>query len=825
MANTKITKWLEEKRRQQGSQMGGMLGMAPSPMQRYGWDPVSQQPTPQALQSGKYTGLGGNGRLERTMPTERRVDVNGRPYGVDEGEVVVNDAPTVQAYGGAQNLDRMIQANRPDGMARPTTPAQGQPPVPQMWRGGARMMPQESQAQMQADMRNMGMRRFAVGGVAGTTYDTKYPTNTRAKFGENPVGTQTKAAPGTTLGVRPEEVQYDAAGNRIESVNPLERTGTILDPGWSTNQYGETTKAAPVKTTPQNFISPDAKRTTIAAPELKPTPGVPPVPSTTPGTVPSTTPGAAPAGTPVFSPTTQDQAALNYYLPRLTASQQAERAAEAQAAMQQGASAETVRGTQAVSDVGRRTAVGEAVAKFADDAATRAEERYKWEKSFGLQQKAFDFAREKYGDEETTRLAQDIKNGLTFDQLKTKYPSLSQEDFTKMDTVLNSAVKAEMRSQAFSATKGYVSQNIATNPEYLSSGAWKTDAAMINNLSSQWTAEGNDEPFDMNNLAHAAWASTQVDAAAVTPEELAINTYKASKSYQNLSADDKREMDLLLNTVGALSVTQGFQLHENTDGSVYITDSEGGVVYGEKQITEGGGTGSDITTQDTASVVTSLKDNGITADPIRARQWLEANPGVTEPTPEQWMAWDSTTENTANITKFLNGDLSVMLSRADNSYMDEVISAQAAVKAGTATDEQKAVASSIPIDMVKLGWGSTTNETTPEWSDYVSHVGVVHSYMKYNDDVYNKSSDRILRFEPDVVEWAKANAGSVVMIEGKPYLLNAANPIVDKTETKTITSGDDTYDKTFTYDSLNLIDLSDNTQMQWTFGATSRLWD
>jgi hypothetical protein len=249
-------------------------------------------------------------------------------------------------------------------------------------------MPKESQAQMQADMRNRGMRRFALGGNVPSYRNRTPGIDIQGNFSDSNIPRATSAVDTLTNMTTADENRPRITATDTPAPAPVTQSAAApaLPPMFGTVDPNAGLSSEQIAQRDWELAHP---KQTAGDPNKIPVPTTPPPVTGTGLTPEATTAGAAPAGTPVFDPTTQDQAALNYYLPRLTASQQAERAAEAQAAMQQGASAETVRGTQAVSDVGRRSAVGEAVAQFADTAATRADERYKWAQEHGMDEREF----------------------------------------------------------------------------------------------------------------------------------------------------------------------------------------------------------------------------------------------------------------------------------------------------------------------------------------------------------------------------------------------------------------------------------------------------
>ena len=60
----------------------------------------------------------------------------------------------------------------------------------------------------------------------------------------------------------------------------------------------------------------------------------------------------------------------------------------------------------------------------------QGQEEFEWNKE--TWNKQFDFAMQKYGDQEGVRIAQDINSGMTFDQIRQKYPNVTLEDYESM---------------------------------------------------------------------------------------------------------------------------------------------------------------------------------------------------------------------------------------------------------------------------------------------------------------------------------------------------------------------------------------------------------
>ena len=171
-------KFLRQKREQamRSSNMD-INTIAPSAAKRYG---MKDDMGGYNMKSGSYTGKGPDNVTQRQNPTQRRMDSNGKPYFVDENEVVVIDSETLNDFGGPEALNQFIQQNRPSRQPGPQVPQQpmGQPtpmqPGPQqMFRGGV------TQPMANGMQQGTGFRQYACGGV---------PTRNRGVMSPEQVG-------------------------------------------------------------------------------------------------------------------------------------------------------------------------------------------------------------------------------------------------------------------------------------------------------------------------------------------------------------------------------------------------------------------------------------------------------------------------------------------------------------------------------------------------------------------------------------------------------------------------------------------------------------
>ncbi|MBD3293834.1 MAG: hypothetical protein GF393_12995, partial [Armatimonadia bacterium] len=294
-----------------GAMSGRGLGM-PSAQRFTGAERVPPGGAP--MRSGVYTGMGADGRPQRVNPVQERVAHNKQPYAVDEHELLVTDAQTLQDYGGPVQLDRFIQQNRPQGEPHGQVPMGSRSPAPperaapQMYCGGV-----------------PGRRQYYSGGIPGRTDD---PTEDVA----DQISVSSGNVPGTGERTPPPKLPEPA------QVKP---------------------------------VLPDAGRL--------------------------------------------DKAIMDRYTSRMGAMQAAERGAEAQTLRQQGLGAPEIRGTQAVSDVSRRSALGDTVATMGIDAMGRADTRRSQMREFSESRRRFDeqmdLQKQQYGD---NKAYQDFVNAAEY---------------------------------------------------------------------------------------------------------------------------------------------------------------------------------------------------------------------------------------------------------------------------------------------------------------------------------------------------------------------------------------------------------------------------
>ncbi|MCP3683492.1 MAG: hypothetical protein GY861_12465 [bacterium] len=361
------------------------------------------------MQSGQFTGNGPDGILQSNMPTQRRMDANGQRYLADEGEVVITDAATIQAYGGAEALDSFIQQHRPGGNGQQPSgmpqPSNGQPQA---------IGPQ--QLGMIEDARR-GVEQFQEGGVPtqdkpidqisrakpqpglgeGTARRTPTPRpNPSPIFGPKPnpkptptptpTPTPPKPFPFFIPKEKPTPYKEGEAGRtptppRIPIVQEPWKPGGYQEQEVNLGKYGEKEKhLGPYQEVEVNMGKYGEKEVPLKPYQEKEWG------KHDPAKVPPTTP-PGPGGAPVTSMSEYDEMLLNRYMSRLGAMNESERAAEAQRFMQAGGSDREAMARGAISDVSRRSAAGDVVSDFAIDAAKREEERAKFGKEMSFKEK------------------------------------------------------------------------------------------------------------------------------------------------------------------------------------------------------------------------------------------------------------------------------------------------------------------------------------------------------------------------------------------------------------------------------------------------------
>lgn len=476
MARDFATLFLERKRQEQRNAQPFEVGPAPNTYSRYG---MGEQP----LTSGMYTGSGPNGVIEPQLPTQRRISIDGRPYAVDEGEIVVVDASTVQAYGGPERLDQFIQANRPYGSQmgprNGTGSMAGTPACPYG----------ESAAQTQQNIAMEPLPRMQSGGVVDSSFlgvDRYQPARWKELIGgtsRGNAGTQTVTSlPSLTSEIYNPKL---AAPLNVGASGYLGgRTSSLFENRQATGRNKSLRSVAERGTLPGNIdrftqTPPETKtmlsKTPIIESEIY-NPKLPP-PSLT-GEPVSEKPAA-----PVASPAQLDEMILDQYLSRMAGMNESERAAETQRLMQQGVSPETIRGITAASDVSRRSALGEAAAQYGTSAAERAEQRAVANRAFTEIKRRWDLT---WGADEATRMANDAQT-MTKESWLAKYSNAKPEDYD---------IAARVRDIEYETTKF----DLETKKQ---SKAWKDFEGYLQTIGRQ----GNWNTPEVRDLAQAAWKS------------------------------------------------------------------------------------------------------------------------------------------------------------------------------------------------------------------------------------------------------------------------------------------------------------------------------
>ena len=452
----------------------------------------------------------------------------------------------------------------------------------------------------------------------------------------------------------------------------------------------------------------------------------------------------------------------------------------------------------------------------------------------------FALDREKYGDQEFGRMVDDIANGMSFEDAQAKYPNLTRESYDRVEDIALFEQNQVRRQVAGDATASYVDQQIAVDPNYVASGAWMDDPVMTQRLSTQWSADGMEGDYNPENLAHQSWAQGQVTSYTMSDAEIAANQVRSSPWYQELDPAKQDEIDELLEFSTELSVTGGFSLNDNEDGSTYITNGDGDVVYGTRgPSSDGGG----VTSDQADDFIEHLADQGVTVSTNRARQYINEHPGEPYPSVEDYNSWDVNAGNMATVQSWLAGDDDVVLRSGDTRMIEDIFAAQQAVNAGTATDEQKTLAASVPETFVNdtiwgednpsVGFTSGEPWTTPESrissADTPWGVGAVHLSITGNRDIYNLdarqgSNGGDAYFLPTVRTWIEENAGNIVNIDGNYYRISGSNPIVRADITGGKVGGKQAWEPTWQVDGMNVINLQTGQPEIMRFGleATAR---
>jgi len=449
------------------------------------------------------------------------------------------------------------------------------------------------------------------------------------------------------------------------------------------------------------------------------------------------------------------------------------------------------------------------VAKFGIAAAERGEDRYYREEQLKM-------ARQQYGDQEFQRMSADIAAGMSFEEANKKYGVTQDQYDASRDTVLYDQIQTR-RTDTMAATGGYVDQQVVANPDYITSGAWQTDDQMLALLGDQWNAWGNEGDFDMSNPAHSAWATAQVETMAMGETEMAINRYRSQDWYRNLSDEDREGIESLFSILPVLEATGGYKFGENPDGSQFITDNAGTVVWGNRSAEPGAFTSDEVD----GVIDWVLNSTGQAIDPGRAAQFLRDSDGEMPASIEAWNNWNSSVYNPDTLHEFFSSTGGVTLTKADRQRIPEILEASKAVAAGTATPEQAALAAMFPeapTDYRDIGSGRHTLTGAVEQE----HTAMGDGTLGVNaSDVYKPTwtydgkeewYDRAgmnLPFTDEFRNWITGpGAGTVMSYQGTYYQISPTNPINSEIRTISLSEGNDTWNFPCSVDTLNVINMT-----------------
>lgn len=232
------------------------------------------------------------------------------------------------------------------------------------------------------------------------------------------------------------------------------------------------------------------------------------------------------------------------------------------------------------------------------------ENKRQWEQGFEENkrqwQENMDFMKQKYGDQEGARMANDAASGMGWESFKEKYPNATKDDWQRMQTGWQQTTAAnEIGLESAQITLDTMKQNtygarlmdevdkrITTDPNFVRSGAWKDDQQILNNLAQYWENSGNEEAFDPSNPEHMAWAESQMKAFSISQVDAGINEMKNSEWYQGLSAEEQAQYETeVFPAIAQLSAMDGIQPKFTEDGlELYGPDGE--LIYPPNRVKE-----------------------------------------------------------------------------------------------------------------------------------------------------------------------------------------------------------------------------------------------
>jgi hypothetical protein len=525
-----------------------------------------------------------------------------------------------------------------------------------------------------------------------------------------------------------------------------------------------------------------------------------------------------------------------------------------------------------------------AFAETAIGAMNIAEQANLQKAALAMQGMQFDFAKQKYGDQEGQRLAADINAGMSYDQIRKKYPHLNitPEDYKQMQDYSPMGLTKEQwdYQKKVDALNQLLAQGGAENLQRaadLFNGIFGTDIDFSNALT-----EENQEKFNgaWNNMIGAIssgmsfedWLKTAkadgtFDNLNMTEEDVAEMygnmqlqnnpIYQAMQQLKQILANgdiDQEGYDRIMDALQyGLTHPEGFTfstgygiydengnevkmfeteekanqyLADNPDqGYTMKEDPEGIVKYtgGDSGTGPGGTTGDTTTIEGATDYLDSI---GIyETDSERIQQFLDAHGGKIpkDMTAKQWNDWDLKTGSPSRIRNFLAGEGE--LTKADDELLAKIKDAQAKVRKGTATEEEKELANSIEKQFAEDWEHSWTDTLTGSTTDfYESNVGRLHSKQTFNNMIHQEQGKDYLSFTQGFLDWANANKGSVVEIDGQYYEIRGIKR-KHPTNTEQIVSGNDTYEQQYFADGLVVYDPQTGEETILTFNASGKLSD
>lgn len=540
--------------------------------------------TPPASLLGN-TGAGPNGVVEPGKPTDLINTVAG-PRLLHEGE---NVSQNVDGTLNVTPANRSMLLNRERGRV----PELNRPVTPQV------------QSNL-TEMQNRGMPGFQIGGRNIRT--TPNPRQTFRNIVEQGQQTTQQAADTASNLARATGAVVTGQGTQTpgtpQAVTGQVATPTITPPGiprTPRQDFAPTTIGGPTRPTEvtRTFRAPEP--TTVTPGAVTPTVPAP----TTDVEVPTITVEPPPPAAP---PTTQADRAITEGLAGITdiargesevldrirqrelgefgATSTAQISSNIQRLRASGASDAEINamiaGTGRASDIARSKLAG----SLALDASERAASAVRDLVTLGIGAETLNLSKQKYGDLEGQRLADDVAAGVPLSEINARraqngLPPVSQEDYDSLGVFRQQSIEQgqitienarTMLENMQRTTAGQATASLFQRSLQAGVADWRDVEGVDERLQAQWEAEGRTGEFTDE------WAQQQWNAATVSDTDAAVNAIKSTSWYTSKTPEEQSEFDPFFDWLQMMDVTGGVTWTLGEDGKIKTVKAADGTV-------------------------------------------------------------------------------------------------------------------------------------------------------------------------------------------------------------------------------------------------------